>query len=111
MKSLMAAKTPPASPATAAETANATVRISVGSRPIDCARHLGIAHRAHGLAPWARLQARVEPEGERAVSSSDEHGDLALGELAAGEARRRDADQAVPAAGRASRAPPRPARR
>ena len=35
MKSLMAAKTPPARPATAADMANATVRISVGSRPID----------------------------------------------------------------------------
>ena len=35
MKSLMAANTPPARPATAAEMANATVRMSVGSRPID----------------------------------------------------------------------------
>ena len=35
MKPLSAAKAPPARPATAAEMANATVRMSVGSRPID----------------------------------------------------------------------------
>ena len=65
---------------------NATVRIEQSDRGRSTARDLGIAHGAHREAPRARGEPGVEPEAS-AASAAGPARDLALGELAADQAR------------------------